>query len=136
MRTTNKIKLDQFKSWYTKRLDLVLRPQDFIDVFKVSSIDTIKGLMEKLVALHKPGRIDYIRRFDLAEILVAPATVAAPRALTNKAAAVEKVTNGDNAKRVCAACDVAIADVVAKFCMNNVRRFKGLTYCRPCQTKY
>lgn len=133
---TSVIKLDQFKSWYMKKLDNPIRPKDFVDILKVSSFDTIKRLAEKLVELHIPGRIDYIRRFDLAETLLRRTPVTATAARLQQSSPEKPVTDNDTGKRFCAGCNTVIADVVAKFCLSNFGRFKGQTYCRPCQAKY
>ena len=132
---TSVIKLDQFMAWYTKKLDNPIRAKDFIDILKVSSFDTIKGLAEKLVALHIPGRIDYIRRFDLTEILLK--TNAKPETMPRvDPSSIKPVTPTHPATRCCESCNIPIAEVVAKFCLGNFRRFKGYTYCRPCQAKH
>ncbi|WP_211453261.1 nuclease-related domain-containing protein [Collimonas antrihumi] len=130
------MKLDQFSSWYLKRLDDPIRPQDFIDIFKASSLDTIKGLAEKIVELHKPGRVDYVRKFDLAETLLRKAPSPAAATLLQQASTENPAIDNDIGKRLCAGCNTVIHEVVAKFCLNNFRRFKGKTYCRPCQAKF
>ncbi len=129
------MKLDQFSSWYMKRLDDPVRAKDLIDIFKVSSLNTIKGLAEKLVELHNPARVDYIRKFDLAETLLSKTPVR-PTAIPLQQSSSENPTvSNDTSRRFCAECNVVIHEVVAKFCLNNFRRFKGKTYCRPCQAK-
>ena len=132
---TSVIKLDQFTSWYMERLDDPVRAKDLIDIFKVSSFDTIKGLAEKLLELHSSGRIDYIRKFDLAETLLSKTPVRATAASIQESLPENAVISNDTGKRFCAGCNTVIHEVVAKFCLNNFRRFKGKTYCRPCQTK-
>jgi hypothetical protein len=133
---TSVIKLDQFKSWHMKRLDNPIRAKDFINILKISSFETIKGLAGKLVALHTPGRIDYIRRFDLAKTLARTTTADEPTMRIEQSLSAKTVINNNTSKRFCADCKTVIADVVANFSLNNFRRFKGQTYCRPCQAKY
>lgn len=130
------MKLDQFSSWYLKRLDDPIRPQDFIDIFKASSLDTIKGLAEKIVELHKPGRVDYIRKFDLTDTLLRKAPLPVAVIPLQEPLSKNPAIGNDINKRFCAGCNAVIHEVVAKFCLNNFRRFKGKTYCRPCQAKY
>ncbi|GAC1610510.1 MAG: hypothetical protein NVS3B3_19530 [Aquirhabdus sp.] len=129
------MKLDQFSSWYLKRLDTV-GAKDLVDILKVSSMDTIKRLAEKLVELHNPGRIDYIRRFDLAETLLRKTPLPVVAVPLQQSSPENPATGTGTGKRFCAGCNTVIHEVVAKFCLNNFRRFKGKTYCRPCQAKF
>ena len=133
---TSVIKLDQFMSWYRNKLDNPLRPKDFIDILKASSFDTIKGLAEKLVALHTPCRIDYIRRFNLTETLLKAKAEPDTTPRVNQFASTKPVLSTHPTTSFCNSCNIPIADVVAKFCLGNFRRFKGHTYCRPCQAKH
>lgn len=132
---TSVIKLDQFRSWYEKKLDAV-GAKDFIDILKVSSLNTIKGLAEKLVELHNPGRVDYIRKFDLAETLLSKTPVRPTATPLQQLSPENPAVSNDTGKRFCAGCNTVIHEVVAKFCLNNFSRFKGKTYCRPCQSKF
>lgn len=129
------IKLDQFYSWYMEKLTH-LAASDITDIFKLVSVDTAKGLSECLCELHQPVRVDYIRKFSVAENLV---TSNSPRP-TSKVS-VEKnasVTTGVVAKTisVCAQCDASISDAVAKYCRAHKRRFSAKTYCMSCQTAF
>lgn len=129
------IKSDQFFSWYNAKLDET-KVSDVVGILKVCSSNTIKELGEKLVALHRPGRIDYVKRFDLAECLVKKETPAteAPTPVLAKSNTHAEIKGND--RYFCAACRKTIAEVVAKFCWNNKLRFGGKAYCRPCQSKF
>lgn len=131
----NVIKIDQFCSWYNASLD-ELKPSDVFGIFKICSSETIQSLCEKIIALHKPGRIDYIKKFGLIDILlnkVAASPVIAVSRESSKSAAGEVK---ENSKYFCATCRIAIYDIVAKFCWNNKLRFGGKAYCRSCQIKF
>jgi hypothetical protein len=128
------VKSDQFFSWYKEKLDET-KVSDVVGILKICSSDTIKELGEKLVALHRPSRIDYIKRFDLASDLLrkeTPATKPLATERANKADHNEK----DHSSYFCASCRRTITEVVAKFCWNNKSRFGGKAYCRPCQCKF
>jgi predicted RNA binding protein with dsRBD fold (UPF0201 family) len=129
------IKLDQFSSWYNARLDET-NVSDLVGIFKICSLNTIKELGEKLVGLHQPGRVDYIRKFDLTESLLSKETVAPP--VTGSFQYPQISQNGvkESSHYFCAGCQKTIAEVVAKFCWNNKLRFSGKAYCRTCQGKF
>lgn len=129
------IKLDQFFSWYNKRID-ESKAIDAIGILKVCSSETIKEVAEKLVALHKPARTDYIRRFDVAGDLLTkePAAKVQPRQNHSPEGSACNVRRTGN--YFCAACQSSIAEVVAKFCWKSIGRFGGKAYCRSCQIKF
>lgn len=128
------VKSDQFFSWYKEKLNET-KISDVVGILKICSSDTIKELGEKLVALHQPSRIDYVKKFDLADALLRRETqisqISVPDAY-NKA----DHNRRDEANYFCAACRRTIAEVVAKFCWNNKSRFAGKAYCRSCQSKF
>ncbi len=127
------IKLDQFFSWYNKKMNEVTA-KDLVGIFRVCSSETVKILGEKLASLHKPARVDYIKKFRLAPILLSRyPSPPVPLAVT-----VEEPPAGnqkEGSSFFCASCRSSIAQVVAKFCWNNKARFKGRAYCRTCQVK-
>ena len=128
------IKLDQFFSWYNEKLNAAVTLQDAVGIFKICSRDTVISLGEKLSALHRPGRIDYVAKFDLAAALLGKgaAQLGPPE---GKIANTEPVApNKEEPQYFCASCRSPIASVVAKFCWNNKARFGGKAYCRPCQS--
>lgn len=103
---------------------------------EICSSHTIKELGEKLVALHQPGRIDYIKRFNLAECLLKKEKPAAEAPTPVQAKSAKEAEAKENDRYFYAACSKTIAEVVAKFCWNNKFRFGGRAYCRPCQSKF
>lgn len=128
------IKLDQFFSWYNKKMD-TLTLKDTVGVFKVSSSETVRNLGEKLLALHKPHRVDYIKKFGLGAALLSKETVQPVYAEPRIVAASPVPKRKDEPDYFCASCKISIAAVVAKFCWNNKSRFSGKAFCRACQLK-
>lgn len=128
------IKLDQFFSWYNDKMD-TLTLKDTFGILKVSSSDTVRDLGEKLLTLHKPHRVDYIKRFELGPALLTkePATnIISEQRIVKESTAPKR---SDESEYFCAKCRTSIAAVVAKFCWNNRSRFGGKAFCRACQLK-
>ncbi|MGJ9420131.1 nuclease-related domain-containing protein [Massilia sp. CMS3.1] len=128
------IKLDQFFSWYHKKMD-AMTLKDTVGILKVCSSDTVKNLGEKLLSLHKPSRVDYIKRFELRPALLSKKPVDPVHAEQENAIALEALQRKTETEYFCANCKTSIASVVAKYCWNNKSRFSGKAYCRACQTK-
>jgi hypothetical protein len=128
------IKLDQFFSWYNKKMD-ALTLKDTVGLFKVCSSETIKHLGEQLLSLHKPGRVDYIKRFDLGPALLSKNPVEPVYAEQKTVLASTVLKRKEEKDYFCLKCKATIAAVVAKFCWNNKSRFGGKAYCRTCQAK-
>jgi hypothetical protein len=126
------IKLDQFFSWYHGKMD-ELTLKDAVNIFKVCSGATIHELGEKLLSLHKPSRIDYVKRFELGTMLLSKEPIKS----IDTDRAISYVSNvqkeKEDAQYFCAKCKKSIALVVAKYCWNNKARFEGRAYCRVCQ---
>jgi DNA-directed RNA polymerase subunit RPC12/RpoP len=128
------IKLDQFFSWYNKKTEAVTW-KDTIGVFKVCSSETVKDLGEKLRSLHKPNRIDYIKKFELGSALLGKDRSAPPCSAPGDGTASTILKRKEETEYFCANCKSPIVAVVAKFCWNNKTRFHGKAYCRACQVK-
>lgn len=136
--TSTIMKLDQFSSWHDKKIDET-KAIDALGIFKICSANTVKELGEKLAGLHKPGRIDYIRKFDLTDSLLgknAQTSVPSISASPPQAGRPDKVSPNNASNYFCATCRKPVADVVAKFCWNNKSKFGGKAYCRACQSKF
>jgi hypothetical protein len=127
------IKLDQFFSWYHKKMD-ALTLKDTIGILKVCSSETVKNLGEKLLSLHKPNRIDYIKRFELGPALLSKEPVE-PMYSEQKIGTASVLKRKEETEYFCANCKSPIATVVAKYCWNNKSRFGGKAYCRACQAR-
>jgi len=128
------LKNDQFFSWYNKKMD-ALTLKDTLGMFKICSSETVRNLGEKLLSLHRPSRVDYVKKFGLEAALLSRET-AEPVHVDRKISAVpapEK--NKVEAQYFCASCKVSIAAVVAKYCWNNKARFSGKAFCRVCQAR-
>lgn len=128
------IKLDQFFSWYHKKMD-ALTLKDTVGILKVCSSETVKNLGEKLLSLHKPNRIDYIKRFELGPALLSKEPVRPALAEQKNEIASAALKRRTETEYFCANCKTSIASVVAKYCWNNKSRFSGKAYCRTCQAK-
>lgn len=128
------IKLDQFFSWYHKKMD-GLTLKDTVGILKICSSDTVKHLGEKLLSLHKPNRVDYIKRFDLGPALLSKEPVEPAYAEQKTSTASTVLKRREETEYFCANCKSSIATVVAKYCWNNKSRFGGKAYCRVCQAK-
>lgn len=128
------IKLDQFFSWYHKKMDQ-LTLKDTVGILKVCSSETVRDLGQKLLSLHKPCRIDYIKKFELGAALSSKESVVTAYAEQENESAPAVLKKRDGTEYFCANCKVSIATVVAKYCWNNKSRFKGKAYCRICQKK-
>lgn len=141
------IKLDQFFSWYEGKMN-AMTLKDTFGILKVCSSETIQSLGERLLPLHKPARVDYIKTFDLGKVLLNKAPIqpthvdkvernAALEPIEPKKIEPKKIEpkNKEEPQYFCASCKNSIAAVVAKFCWNNKSRFGGRAYCRTCQAK-
>jgi len=128
------IKLDQFFSWYHKKMD-TLTLKDTVGILKVCSSDTVKNVGEKLLSLHKPSRVDYIKKFELGPALLSKEPVEPVCAEHKIGIASTVLKRKDENEYFCANCKSSIATVVAKYCWNNKPKFGGKAYCRPCQAK-
>ena len=126
------IKLDQFFSWYNKKMD-TLTLKDTVGILKVCSSNTVKAIGEKLLSLHKPARVDYIKKFELGPALLSREPIASTDVRQRHVAAPVVSQRDEDSEYFCANCKSVIAPVVAKYCWNNKFRFKGKAYCRPCQ---
>ena len=129
------IKLDQFFSWYHKKMD-ALTLKETVGILKVCSSETVKSLGEKLLALHKPSRVDYIKRFELGAALLSKDSVEPVCAEHKNGIASTVLKRTEENEYFCANCKSLIATVVAKYCWNNRPRFGGKAYCRACQAKF
>ena len=126
------IKLDQFFSWYNEKMN-ALTLKDTVGILKVCSGETVKHLGEKLLALHQPNRIDYVKKFELEAALLGKAPIASVR--SDRGIDIDPgVSKSKEATQYfCAGCKTSIVAVVAKYCWNNKSRFGGKAYCRACQ---
>lgn len=130
------MKLDQFATWYRKTLDAPPKASDMIDMLKICAAETIEEFGRKIVQLHAPGRIDYVKKFDLADSLTSKEKNAESAAQAVEQSRQKYGTSDKTHKYFCANCGTDIAEVVAKFCFDRKARFSGRAYCRPCQTKF
>jgi hypothetical protein len=131
----NVIKLDQFFSWYNKQIDET-KAADAISILKLCSSATIQEVSAKLAGLHRPARIDYIRKFDVASHLLNKEPVPEVQNARVKLGESKSSVTKEASSYFCASCRQAIVDAVAKFCWNNKARFGGKAYCRRCQSKF
>jgi hypothetical protein len=127
------IKLDQFFSWYKEKSN-TLTLQDVAGIFKVCSSGTVMSWGRKLLALHKPGRVDYIAKFDLGAMLLGKNTTMLLPPGRETSDDLTPISIKGRTQYFCANCKSHITAVVAKFCWNDKARFGGKAYCRACQS--
>jgi hypothetical protein len=128
------IKLDQFFSWYNEKMDQ-LTLKDAVGILKVCSSATVNNLGEKLLSLHKPARVDYIKKFELAPVLLSREPIKSVYAERTISVAPTVLKSKEDTEYFCVKCKKPIAQVVAKYCWNNKSRFEGKAYCRACQSR-
>lgn len=128
------IKLDQFFSWYHKKMDS-LTAKDMVGILKVCSSDTVRDVVERLLALHKPKRVDYIKKFNLQAVLTGKDPVEPKFVQQQVVDPLMSTVRKTETEYFCADCKSVIATVVAKFCWNNKAKFGGKAFCRACQLK-
>jgi hypothetical protein len=131
------IKNDQLK---TKVAELSNSNNLFHLIKKVSS-ETLKDIAYQLVKLHSPIQKDWYAYFglsDYADIL----KVQIPAKPANKIEIKHKTKTIDNyqsevteEKHFCITCCKNISLIVAQYCWNNKKIFKGKAYCYQCQQK-
>ena len=129
------IKLDQFFSWYKEKMSEVSL-KDTVGIFKICSGETVKDLGERLVSLHKPVRVDYIKKFELGPALLSHEQSKPSPAESYTDRGITAIKAKEEPAYFCAACKASINVVVAKYCWNNKSRFGGRAYCRTCQAKH
>jgi ribosomal protein L37AE/L43A len=90
---------------------------------KIVSSETLKGVAQRLAALHKPININYRKRFGLKDV----------RHSKDNAAPSDKQSSK---QYHCFQCKKKISERVANFCRNNKKRFGGKAYCFDCQKAF
>ena len=109
--------------------------KDLPGIFKVCSGETVRNIGEKLLPLHKPGRVDYIKKFGLAPALLSKDAIKPEYAERKVSLDSTMPKSKEDVAYFCANCRNAIAPVVAKYCWNDNSRFNGKAYCRVCQAR-
>ncbi len=104
------IKADSFKSEIDKKFDNLGNTEALNCLFKVSSFSTIRKVGSQLVALNKPSKVDYIKKFQ-----IKPEQMRSDKSY------------------YCFKCKKSISFKVAKFCWDDKGRFNGKVYCYNCQ---
>jgi hypothetical protein len=112
------VKVDQFRTHLANR--------DFsnLSMLKLVGSDTLESFGRQLVALHRPHRPDWARRFGVDPGQTAPVAVVEP---------VAPAPLPPKGGLRCARCDDQVSYAVAKFCWVNKPRFGGSVFCMPCQ---
>ena len=92
----------------------------FSNATKMSSLDSIVNVAEKLKSFHSPKSIDFRAKFGIPESI-----------------SQGKKQNGsdvsESSSNYCFKCKKPISTKVANFCWENKSRFKGRAYCFDCQ---
>lgn len=141
--TRQVIKADQLGEWLGKDIDVT----SVLSLAKAVSSETVWGIADRLVALHRPIAFDYRARFGVGMEAVVPVPEAAP--VPSAVPVVEEVTTAPAVNAVkeegaateapkqkrffCASCKKGVSDKVANFCWTHKERFGGRVYCMGCQ---
>jgi len=113
------IKADTLFTTIDKYVDNMDDLSVFATASKITSFETVKEAALRLAALHKPIKIDYLKRFGIEDKLLDKQII---------------TTAAQQSKRLfCFKCKITISERVAKFCWDNKSRFGGRAYCIDCQ---
>ncbi len=115
------IKADGLETAIGKRVDKMMDVALLSSAYKTMSFDSVVEIAKRLVARHKPIKIDYRKRFGIEEH---PAQQSQPPALAQSEA---------KQRFYCFKCNKPITQKVAKFCWHNKKKFGGRAYCFDCQ---
>ncbi len=107
----NVIKADMLKKVIDKNIDKVSAIEIVKSLYNLCSLEVVCGFGKKLIALHKPRKIDWNKKFGI-----------------NVGKEKKKIV-----KYYCFKCGKSISEKVAKFCWNNKDKFRGKAYCYDCQ---
>jgi len=119
--TSMVIKADALRTQIDKEFDNLQPLSVLATASKIVSSETIKEVAERIMAVHRPIKIDYRKRFGIED-----AALSQPSAT--------QVPDMHLPKRFyCSKCKKTITEKVAKFCWNNKQRFGGKAYCFECQ---
>lgn len=122
--TSMVIKADTLRTQIDKDFDK-MGPLSVLDrASKIVSGETIKEIAERIVALHRPIRVDYRKRFGVEDVVPSLPTAT-------------KASEANMPKRFyCSKCKKTITEKAAKFCWDNKQRFGGKAYCFDCQKTF
>jgi len=119
--TDTVIKADTLRTQIDKDVE-ALRPLSVIAAAsKMSSLEKVTEITRRLVSLHKPLKIDYLKRFGIDD---------SPSVRTS---ATHSGEAGQTKGFYCSKCKKTITRKVARFCWDNEQRFGGRAYCFDCQ---
>lgn len=118
------IKSDKF---YQQTQDNINNEDGFSAIRAVAKIipqDSLKEVADKLVSYHKPSKINYYERFDIAR-------------LANVRTVISNLDEQKQESRYfCFDCKKSITKNVAIFCFSHKSLFHGKAYCYDCQKRF
>lgn len=118
--TSMVIKADTLNTTIDERVDKASAASAIAAFSKMAGQVTMLDVAQKIAGLHKPVKIDYRRRFGIAE-----------------ASLKEPPPGNKETQRAagcyCFTCKKEITRKVADFCRDNKKRFGGRVYCFDCQ---
>jgi hypothetical protein len=97
---------------------------------RLVSSETIERIGRELAALHRPIAVDWAANFGLANVPETSPSSPVPEA---PAPGVIRGAPADPSGKPCDRCAGPTTFAEVAFCRFNKPRFKGGTYCRPCQ---
>ncbi len=122
--TSMVIKADALRTLIDRRYDEVSSLTVLKTASKAVSFQTVIEVATRLAALHKPMKIDYLKRFGIEDKLQAK----------NEPT---QHTEADASKRHhCSKCNKPITGKAARFCWDNPKSFGGKAYCFACQKTF
>lgn len=98
-------------------------------ISKLSSLDSITKIANRLVQLHKPCSIDYRKKFGIFEQHKSNDKNKLSKVKQNEADSIQ-------GEYYCYECQKAISLKAAKFCWADKSRFSGRAYCFYCQQNF
>jgi hypothetical protein len=134
------IKNDQLKAKIDKDID---KDNNILGAAKIIGQDTLEDFARRLASAHEPIQFDWMAKFGLPAVVIAPVLPVAPaateRLVVSSATTPTIIAEQDacheekKSKLACATCGTVVAYNVAKFCWFNKPRFGGRVFCMACQ---
>ncbi|MCM0083161.1 NERD domain-containing protein [Geomonas sp. Red32] len=121
------IKADALLEAIEKRVDAMGVVETFASAAKIVSWETLEGFARSLARLHRPGKIDYAKKFGVTIQDAKPAPKELP--------ATSKSATHSKRNTICETCGVEVESKVVYFCRMNAAKFAGKILCQPCQKK-
>jgi hypothetical protein len=129
------IKCDQFISVMDQAIEKK-SARDFM--FGLAWLGTIESFARQLAALHKPVRLDWVRKFEIPRVMEPTLNEREnpPRlrvAALSQATDMRRSVAAESSKVVCDSCGRSASPKEVSYCRTNEARFRGRVLCYDCQ---